>query len=122
MGRLNLVVPDDFEDQFRQEVFKRKGMRKGNLTDAIIEGMKLWMGQPYIEKLKEIALNPDTLPSQKEESIDAIAMLGEPAIGDLIDITINEDTLPTVKERAIQKIKSILGDSKIENLQKILVE
>jgi len=115
------MVPDDFEDQFREEVFKRKGMRKGNLTEAIIEAMKLWMGQPHIEKLKKIVLDPDTLPTQKEKSIEAMAILGGLAIGDLIDIAGSPNTLPSVREKAIQKVKEILGDKKIENLQKIVV-
>ena len=122
MGRLNLIVPDDFEEQFRNEVFNRKGFRKGNLTEAIIEAMKLWMGRPHIEKLKKTVLDPNTLPTQKEESIEAIAMLGESAIGDLIDIAINKNTLPSVREKAIQKVKELLGETKIDNLQKILVE
>lgn len=44
MGRLNLSVKDELETKFREEVFKRKGMRKGNLTKAVEEAMLLWIG------------------------------------------------------------------------------
>jgi len=46
MGRLNVSVKDDIESKFRENVFKRKGMKKGNLTKAIEEAMLLWIGVP----------------------------------------------------------------------------
>lgn len=122
MGRINLIVPDDFEQKFREEVFKRKGMKRGNLTEAIIEAMDLWMKQPYIEGLKRMVLSEDTLPSEKEKAIDALAEFGEISIGYLIEIATNENVLPSVKERAIQKIKELLGKEKIDYLQKMLIE
>jgi len=116
-----LIVPDDFEQKFREEVFKRKGMKRGNLTEAIIEAMDLWMKQPYIEGLKKVVLSEDTLPSEKEKAIDALAELGEISIGHLIEIATNENVLPSIKERAIQKVKKILGEEKIKYLQKALI-
>lgn len=46
MGRLNVSVKDDIESRFRENVFKRKGMKKGNLTKAIEEAMLLWIEAP----------------------------------------------------------------------------
>ncbi len=46
MGRLNVSVKDDIENKFREKVFKRKGMKKGNLTKAIEEAMLLWIEVP----------------------------------------------------------------------------
>ena len=43
MGRLNLSVRDEVESKFREEVFKRRGMKKGNLTQAIEEAMLMWI-------------------------------------------------------------------------------
>ncbi len=43
MGRLNIVLPDDLEREFKEEVFKRLGMKKGNLSKAIEEAIRLWI-------------------------------------------------------------------------------
>jgi len=46
MGKLNLKVPEEIDRKFREEVFKRKGMKKGNLTEAVEEAMLLWINVP----------------------------------------------------------------------------
>ena len=38
-----MILPDDLEDNFRSEVFKSKGMKKGNLTLAIEEAIIMWI-------------------------------------------------------------------------------
>jgi len=119
MGRINVVLPDEFEERFREEVFKRKGMKRGNLTDAIIEAMEMWIKQPSVKKLKDIALSDDTLPTEKEKSIDTLAELGAISVGDLLEIATNENALPSIKERAIEKIKELLGKEKADYLQQI---
>ena len=43
MGRLNLVIPDKLEKQFREEVFKRYGMKKGNMSEALQDAIKEWI-------------------------------------------------------------------------------
>jgi hypothetical protein len=45
MGRINLIVDDDLEKEFRQEVGKRFGAKKGNIKIAIEEAMKMWIDQ-----------------------------------------------------------------------------
>ncbi|HUR68229.1 MAG TPA: hypothetical protein VM370_03215 [Candidatus Thermoplasmatota archaeon] len=42
--RVNVVVPSAIEAAFRAEVFARKGMRKGNISEAITEAIRLWIG------------------------------------------------------------------------------
>ena len=44
MGRTVIILPDDLEAEFRNEVYRRLGMRKGSITKAIIEAIKLWLG------------------------------------------------------------------------------
>ena len=43
VGRLDAVVPDDLEKQFRMKVLDRFGAEKGALSKAIAEAMKLWL-------------------------------------------------------------------------------
>ena len=44
MGRINFSVKDKVELKFREEVFKRKGMKKGNLKESLEEAMLMWIG------------------------------------------------------------------------------
>jgi len=50
MGKINIVVDDKIEKKFRNTVFKRKGMKKGNLTEAVEEAMLLWVSSDMNEK------------------------------------------------------------------------
>jgi hypothetical protein len=43
MGKMNVVLDDKLEDQFRRTVFQRKGMRKGNISQALEEAIKHWI-------------------------------------------------------------------------------
>jgi hypothetical protein len=50
MGKLNIKVRKEIDEKFREEVFKRKGMKKGNLTEAVEEAMLLWVNVLETEK------------------------------------------------------------------------
>jgi hypothetical protein len=43
MTRVSLVIDNLLDKQFRDEVNKRMGMKKGNLKIAIEEAMKMWI-------------------------------------------------------------------------------
>ena len=43
MARINLVIDDELDEQFRREVAKRLGMKKGNLKIAIEQAFHLWI-------------------------------------------------------------------------------
>ncbi|MEM3160836.1 MAG: hypothetical protein QXJ74_08640 [Nitrososphaera sp.] len=43
MGKINIVLKDDTEEKFRKVVFERKGMKKGNISEALEEAIDLWM-------------------------------------------------------------------------------
>ena len=43
MGAIKVILSDDLEEKFRNEVFKSKGMKKGNLTLAIEEAVSAWI-------------------------------------------------------------------------------
>jgi len=43
MERMDIILPDDLEKKFREELAKEFGLRKGNPTLAIHEDIKLWI-------------------------------------------------------------------------------
>lgn len=44
MGIIVIRIPEDLDHKFRVEVAKRLGGKKGNLTTAVEEAIKLWIG------------------------------------------------------------------------------
>lgn len=43
--RINITLPEELEKKFREEVFKRYGMKKGNIAKAIEEAIRNWIKQ-----------------------------------------------------------------------------
>lgn len=43
MKRLDVYLTEQQEQRFREEVFKRKGMKKGNISQATQEAILLWI-------------------------------------------------------------------------------
>jgi len=43
LGRLNLNIDRVLEEKFRRKVYERKGLKKGNLTNALQEAMVMWI-------------------------------------------------------------------------------
>jgi hypothetical protein len=43
MAYINLSIDDDLDKQFRSEVAKRLGMKKGNIKTAIEQAMRIWI-------------------------------------------------------------------------------
>lgn len=43
MGRIIVELDEEFEKTFRNEVYKRLGMRKGNIKTALEQAIKMWM-------------------------------------------------------------------------------
>jgi len=43
MGRIDVILPDELEKKFRNKVFKKFGMKKGNITSAILEAIEQWI-------------------------------------------------------------------------------
>jgi hypothetical protein len=41
--RLNLTISQDLEKKFRNEVYKRYGLRKGDIQRGIEEAIELWI-------------------------------------------------------------------------------
>lgn len=45
VGRLDIIIPDDLEKQFRMKVLDKFGAEKGALSKAMAEAMRLWLKQ-----------------------------------------------------------------------------
>jgi len=43
MGRMDIILSDELEQRFREEVFKRLGMKRGNITLAVQEAIEQWI-------------------------------------------------------------------------------
>ncbi|MBA3749657.1 MAG: hypothetical protein H0X03_01940 [Nitrosopumilus sp.] len=50
---MNIVLPDDLEQKFRKSVFEKKGMKKGNISEALEEAIQAWLeDEPNKETIK----------------------------------------------------------------------
>jgi len=43
MGRIQIVLSDELEREFRSEVSKGMGFKKGNMSLAVEKAIKIWM-------------------------------------------------------------------------------
>jgi hypothetical protein len=79
MGRLDAIINDTIEEQFRMEAIKRFGARKGNLSKALEEAMDLWVKKDALENLKEKAISEHTLMKDRKTIVDSMKSYGMPA-------------------------------------------
>lgn len=100
MGTLNLVIRDDLDEKFRGEVFKRKGMKRGNLTEALEEALELWIDSDVILKLKQKAMKSNTTITEMKDIVDTLQSIGKPAIHALSDL-LDKDGLAITEMRKI---------------------
>ena len=45
MGSIKVILPDELDKEFREEVFRRLGMKKGNITEAVQEAIQDWLNK-----------------------------------------------------------------------------
>ena len=43
MGRIDAIIEDDLEKQFRMKIVERFGGKKGTLTEALEEAIQNWL-------------------------------------------------------------------------------
>jgi hypothetical protein len=43
MGKISISISDDLEEKVRKTAMKKFGMKKGYLSKAVIEALKLWL-------------------------------------------------------------------------------
>lgn len=52
MARMNIIISDELEEKFREMVFVKYGLKKGNITKAAEEAINEWIKR---EKKKRYA-------------------------------------------------------------------
>lgn len=53
MAKMNIVIRDETEERLREAIFKTKGMKKGNISEAIEEAIELWI-QEQLKKEQKV--------------------------------------------------------------------
>ncbi len=43
MGQMTFIVSDELEKKFRDRIYKKMGMRKGNMVKALEEALEDWI-------------------------------------------------------------------------------
>lgn len=43
MGKIDVSIDDKLEQEFKEEIFKSKGMKKGNIKIAVEEALRIWI-------------------------------------------------------------------------------
>lgn len=53
MGKMNVVLSDELEEKFRNAVFQVKGMKKGNISEALEEALEEWISREIVKAEKK---------------------------------------------------------------------
>ncbi len=48
--RIDVYLPKEQDQRFREAVFKKKGMKKGNISEATQEAILMWMSAQHSKK------------------------------------------------------------------------
>lgn len=51
--KLTILLDEKLDEKFRETVFKVKGMRKGNLQEAVHEALEMWIEKKAREAKEE---------------------------------------------------------------------
>ena len=123
MGNLNVNINDDLDQKFREIVFRKKGMKRGNLTEAVEEALELWVNKDdeiietiniIIEKITQIhtirVMKWDSKISEETilEYIKTLEKLGKiaiPALNKILKQTHNSINEEKALLSIIQKIR-----------------
>jgi len=54
MGKINLTINNELEREFSEMAYKVKGMKKGFLTDATEEAIKVWVSAERMKEDQEV--------------------------------------------------------------------
>jgi hypothetical protein len=106
MAKMIFEISEKMEEDFRNAVFQRKGLRRGVLKEALIEAMNLWIKSDIIEKLK-VSLDRSISNGQDYKNlVEALKLQGNVALPTLIDI-INREVFPQRISYLAEAIKEL---------------
>ncbi len=108
MGRIDATISDKLENEFRIEIIKRLGGRKGDLQKAVEEAIELWTHSDFVQKMKNQVLDEYLLPSERTEAIGILANMGSVSLDALVEISGSQILAPSERDFARKKIKEIL--------------
>ncbi len=54
MARINIVVSDKVEEKFRETVFRKYGMKKGNMMKAADQALQEWIEKEKAKRYKNV--------------------------------------------------------------------
>ena len=114
MGRIEAYIPDALETEFRIEITKRFGGKKGDLQKSIIQAIKIWIKSNIIEQLKRKAMGNASVTEVKA-IVDTLVVQGTDALyalGEILNSTqsVTEVTYITKAIRQLSPKKSLQGD------------
>lgn len=108
MGRIDATIPDELETQFRMEIIKRFGGKKGDLQKAVEEAIELWVENDTIKELEETATSQINTPLTHDQAIETLKRMGRVALPALSRISHNPKCTNLSRDNALRAIQGIL--------------
>lgn len=108
MGRIDAEIPDDLESQFRMEIIKRFGGKKGDLQRSVEEALRLWIESDVVKELEETATSKVNTPITHDKAVEALRNMGRVALPALSRISHNTNCAVLTRDKALQAINEIL--------------
>jgi len=68
MGKITVEIPDELERSFREAVFRRYGMKKGNIAKAMEEALAFWVKGIVTTAMAELTLATPEKPTDPEKA------------------------------------------------------
>lgn len=112
MTVINVEIPEQLDERFRQKVFERKGLRKGNLTDALVEAIELWIEKDAISTLASAILSNRNITTVQLKAAKTLRRFGRAAIPALSHVASQSFLPSSVQEEALKAIDEILEGEK----------
>lgn len=107
MGRIDAIIEDNIIRDFRLEVVKRKGGKKGDFSIALKEAMNLWIKQDILKNLEEKAMDEKTIPSELDQLVGSIKSQGKVGLYTLTTLIKKPNLVPSEADviyNAIQEL------------------
>lgn len=105
-ARINLVIPSDLNQELREAVFQRRGLNKGDISEAICEGIRAWIDADVLEPLEAKLKNEKFSNSERQEAAYSMAKLGyksgSRSVAHSLYQASNDETLESVTRIIVQ--------------------